>query len=329
MQRLFISSFLLIFLVSLCGCHRTPKGVLSRTQMENVLVEMHIAEAITDEYPAQYRTPEMRQQLLQGVFNKYGVTKAQFDTSLVYYGANLDVYMKIYDKVSARLEEEQNSLAELLQLYQKSLLTPEGDSVDIWSKKPQLILNPVLLSSTDIFVIKSDSNFKANDRVVWRMRLHQLPADSVAFTYVMLGRLFEYTKVETVSAKPQKNGWVELSMKLPEMTMSDRLFGFVSVLPNSDKQFAPVFIDSISMMRYHDHPELRIDSLRRDSLRIDSLRIDSLRIDSLRLDSLKKDSVVKHPAKVDLLQKKSIREQRLEQQKSQEASKMNEPSSRK
>jgi hypothetical protein len=120
-----------------------------------------------------------------------------------------------------------------------------------------------------------------------------------------------------------------LSMKLPEMTMSDRLFGFVSVLPNSDKQFAPVFIDSISMMRYHDHPELRIDSLRRDSLRIDSLRIDSLRIDSLRLDSLKKDSVVKHPAKVDLLKKKSIREQRLEQQKSQEASKMNEPSSRK
>ncbi|MGL4293953.1 MAG: DUF4296 domain-containing protein [Bacteroidales bacterium] len=254
-----------IILISVCltvlACARVPEGVLDNKKMEQVLYDVHIAEGIMDEFPSQYRTLESKQKLMAGVFRENAITKAEFDSSMVYYGANLDQYMKIYQRVTERLNAQRDLLTTELTAYEKSLLTPVGDSADLWRKPAQFILDPALLATTRIVEIKGDSNFREKDKIVWSMRFNNLPPDSVAYAYLALGYQ-KGSESEQLNAFPVKNGRVTLELNvLPELN-TGMLFGTVSMISRCDSpRFAPVYIDSVSMMRYHHREVAAADSL--------------------------------------------------------------------
>ena len=93
--------------------------------MENVLFDIHIADAeIENNYRLfsgnQYRETR-RKQLYDAVFEKHGITRQAFDTSLVWYSGRLDRFTKIYERINERYEllqgqltEEKNRLEEAL-----------------------------------------------------------------------------------------------------------------------------------------------------------------------------------------------------------------------
>lgn len=45
---------------------------------------------------------------------RHGVTREQFDTTLVWYGHHIETYMKIYDRVVERLKAENEEAKKLL-----------------------------------------------------------------------------------------------------------------------------------------------------------------------------------------------------------------------
>lgn len=96
-----IPVFLLVFLLALVvvGCQKTPDNVIPEKEMGSLLKDVFMADAMIAADYNKYSTNEKKQALYESVFKKHGVTQAEFDTSLVWYGRNLDVYMKVYDKV--------------------------------------------------------------------------------------------------------------------------------------------------------------------------------------------------------------------------------------
>jgi hypothetical protein len=90
--------------------------VLSAKEMENVLFDIHLAEAaIESDYRlySRHDTRETRRkQLYDAVFQKHGITMQTFDTSLVWYSGHLENYIKIYDKLDARYALLQGQLDE-------------------------------------------------------------------------------------------------------------------------------------------------------------------------------------------------------------------------
>lgn len=71
--------------------------------MENVLFDLYIAETEIKENYAVFHSDSIRkQQLLHSVFKKHRISEQKFDTSLVWYNAHLDKYLKINDKLTAR-----------------------------------------------------------------------------------------------------------------------------------------------------------------------------------------------------------------------------------
>ncbi|MEG1586900.1 MAG: DUF4296 domain-containing protein [Bacteroidales bacterium] len=278
-QQLISILSLLFFL----ACSQVPDGVLDRKKMETVLYDVHIIEGVMEEYPAQYRTEEAKQKLMVGVFHKNHITKAEFDSSMVYYGAHLDQYMKIYQTVTARLNAQRDLYAEELSAYEKSLLTPKGDSVDLWRKPKEFVLDPALLTYTHVLEIKGDSNFNADDRLVWKMRFNQMPPDSLAYVYVAFGYAKGADKTEQVTGFVAENGWFSLEMEAPLLTSSDRVFATATLINRLDTLLQPVYIDSISLMRYHPIQK----SLVNDSIRTDSVAVDSL--NALPVDTMNKN----------------------------------------
>ena len=226
-------------LLTVGACSSVPDGVLKPRKMEQVLYETHIAEALIDEYPSRYRTADDKQQLVAAVFRDNGITKAQFDSSMGYYSAHLDQYMKIYDRVTARLNAEADRAQEAKLAYERTLLTPVGDSVDIWRRGRQLVINPLLGSATQQFEIKGDTNFRADDRIVWSLRLANLPDSAQGYLCATFGYRTKDTVVVT-TLFPKADTTLRLELNLPLLgDATTKLFGALTMLSATKPLFAP------------------------------------------------------------------------------------------
>jgi hypothetical protein len=94
-------------LISFCS---RPKEVLSKKEMEKLLYDIYIAEALIENDYATFDTPEKKEAFIQQVFRKYGVTEAQWDTSLSWYADHIDIYLKINDSVKSRILRQQKDI---------------------------------------------------------------------------------------------------------------------------------------------------------------------------------------------------------------------------
>ena len=97
------SVVLLAFSLTACKVKR-PETVLPDAKMENVLYDYHIAKAMGEEVP--YNESYKRVLYIESVFKKYGITQADFDSSMVWFARNPEVLTKIYEKVNVRLKAE-------------------------------------------------------------------------------------------------------------------------------------------------------------------------------------------------------------------------------
>ena len=86
------------------GCR--PRGVLSNREMRNVLYDLHRADGAIQVAGYNYSHDQEVAAYYKNVLDKHGITQAQFDTSLVWYTDNPQIFNKIYPKVIERLEED-------------------------------------------------------------------------------------------------------------------------------------------------------------------------------------------------------------------------------
>ena len=85
------------------GCSSRPDGVMSRREMRSFLVDYHLLEGV---FLAQRIVEEAeKDNYYHALFEKHGITKADFDSSLVYYTRNPKVFERIYNGVTNDLDE--------------------------------------------------------------------------------------------------------------------------------------------------------------------------------------------------------------------------------
>ncbi len=98
----------------LFSCHGFRNSRISEKELVAFMADLHIANAIVAEYRNVSLTYKIDSASLYGsLFDKYGFTKARFDTTMVYYSRNPEKMKKLMNQVNARLQEmEQEALAE-------------------------------------------------------------------------------------------------------------------------------------------------------------------------------------------------------------------------
>lgn len=96
-----------ILLVAIMFSSCRPSSVLSSREMRALLIDLHRADAVLQVAGYNYGHDEAVAKYYQSVLDKHGVTQAQFDSSLVWYTDNPQIFDKIYPRVVAELEEEQ------------------------------------------------------------------------------------------------------------------------------------------------------------------------------------------------------------------------------
>ncbi len=90
-----------IFGMILLACNRkkVPDNVMPKDKMVNVLVDMHLADAVLSRVNNQDTMLMMASSKYYLIFKKYGIDSAKFTRSLKYYNYQPDEFAKLYAQV--------------------------------------------------------------------------------------------------------------------------------------------------------------------------------------------------------------------------------------
>lgn len=254
----------LIWILSLAGCKvKRPKSVLSEDKMENILYDYHIAKAMGDNLP--YTENYKKVLYLEYVFNKYGTTEEAFDSSMVWYTRHTEILSKIYDNVSERLKQDQNSIEDLVAIRDNRPKTSQpGDSVDVWLWERLYHLTGHPLNNKIRFTLSTDTNFHNRDTLVWQVQYTFLgfEPDSADAPYMAMQVVYDNDSVMSDVQRVFSSGAHQLRLQADTLGAMKEVKGFVYYAQGDSLN--RLLLDQIALMRYHSNDSLSV--LKTDSV---------------------------------------------------------------
>lgn len=168
--------FLLIILIVFSCTPNKPFNVLSEGDMEDVMVDYHLALAMAELQTGDLQ--ENRYIFTQAVLKKHGITEEELDTSLIYWCRNSENFVEVCERVSKRLTYMAESQGvERQEKNPYSYLTTEGDTANIWNLRNGVVLIPNIVDNIYSFSIEADSTYRPGDYFLWAFKTQFLSSD--------------------------------------------------------------------------------------------------------------------------------------------------------
>lgn len=243
-----ISLFAIVLLLSACKVNR-PDDVLPPKTMEAVLYDYHLAQAILMD--AESAEKYKRDFYLEWVYQKNGVTKEEFDNSLVWYTRYPEEFAEIYEKLSERVTKDRNQAAMLLERIEKSSFSVEsGDSVDLWYLNNTAIMSNSIFLDKLTYSIKADTTFHKGDTITWNVNSTFVAPDSLPLkVYLAMSLRYGADRVVTVDTLLDHTSEVTLMSVTDTVADLNSLTGFVSYIDTIGNQDACIVLSNMSLIR--------------------------------------------------------------------------------
>lgn len=243
-----ISLFAIVLLLSACKVNR-PDDVLPPKTMEAVLYDYHLAQAILMD--AESAEKYKRDFYLDWVYQKNGVTKEEFDNSLVWYTRYPEEFAEIYEKLSERVTKDRNQAAMLLERIEKSSFSVEsGDSVDLWYLNNTVIMSNSIFLDKLTYSIKADTTFHKGDTIIWNVNSTFVAPDSLPLkVYLAMSLRYGADRVVTVDTLLDHTSEVTLMSVTDTVADLNSLTGFVSYIDTIGNQDACIVLSNMSLIR--------------------------------------------------------------------------------
>lgn len=254
---------LLSVAVILISCDRTPDGVIPKSEMAALLADIHTAESVVDTERRVFATDSMKLLLKQSVLARHGYNVADFDSSLSYYGRNIDIYAKLYDDV-VKILEERIATAEIEGMAESSSsqnrmsdidISFDGDSVDVWSLPRTLFFSRTSPLRLLPFSLASDRYWERGDVYTLRGKL------SGATEPIAVSLAVEYLdgSVDHLTMRSLGNGWKEATIMADSAKTARNVYGLISYPVVTSGQRPVTVFDSITLYRSRHNPNLMRD----------------------------------------------------------------------
>lgn len=240
--------------------------------MEEVLYDYHLTQSMTDWVEG--RTQESNQPYIDAVFEKHGITQAEFDSSLVWYNAHASDLKDIYDNLKDRftLQSQKLQLA-MGENEMTTIINEGGDTTNLWKDPVIIVLRDHPLLNYEKFSVKSDTSFLPGDNFRLTgdvIMMNELPSNRDA--------LFSVTfSVNTADGKHlgetrtiSTTGNFNINIQLPKNESPQQVACHFQYQSSGDlRNFA--LLHNISLIRMHTHHSEEDDSISlADSIQSDS-----------------------------------------------------------
>jgi hypothetical protein len=246
-------TFILIgILILLAACNSRPKGVLSQHDMINVLTDLHKLDGSMNAKGLPYNQFDLKNEYYISVLQKYGITQAEFDSSLVWYSKNPKNFDKIYDKVLEQLTDLQNDI-------NKGKYHPVDSTelakikIPIWNKQTKFSLTKDSARTHLNFEIP-DQNFMLGDVYILKFLQRIAPEDSSTNPLIRFQINYANGRVRGVIKKTNNDGITRrFTLRISSIHPS-KIKSISGELLGSTKYKGKLnaTIDSISLTRIYD-----------------------------------------------------------------------------
>ncbi len=214
--------------VALLGssCIRRPDGVQSDKKMVPVIADLELAEA----YMQTQRSTDngdQRAATVDRIISEHGLTRAEFDTTMAWYGRNIDSYYELCSMVEKELARRRQKVS-----GGKSM---EMESSDLWPYSRQSLLSR--LSGSDAFEFSIPTvDVESGQRIELKLRMNG-NTDGMAMLGVEYDNGTKGYFTRTIS-----NSRLKLSFQTDTALKVTRIFGNLLL---KDEATMPLWIDSI------------------------------------------------------------------------------------
>lgn len=272
---------ILMFIGILSGCKQSSDRRLTKSEMEDVLYDYHLAQYMTSSLPYDQRFKAFT--YIQSVFKKHGITEAQFDSSLVYYNRHTDDIKYIYDRVQKRLEAHDADLRLLSgNNDMRANFTLGGDTADIWSGPKMLVLRSNSFLNKEAFTINADTSFYINDYFKLVVDFDFIREDQNntqnSLTACLAIHFMDGKSISNVKSSSFQSHF-ELTLEPHDRKEIKSISGFFMFQNQQRNTRTLGIIRNISLYRFHTTKESQVifaQSTGTDSLKVDSATFDSV-----------------------------------------------------
>ncbi len=246
----------------LLACSKVPEGVLSEKKMQAVQTDMYLAEAMIHLNPTDYPDPAYKEALFRSIFQKYEISQEMYDSSLIWYGKRLDIYMKVIDRVILDLNKRQKALGDI---QASAAPVTKQDSVDIWPRRTSLRFEPNAIFNGVTFDIKPETNYSSGSSFVLGMHVWGVTQEMEHKPQIRISAVQGDTIV-TVNDQILQDGYHETVLKTISTKRIKRVYGYI-YMPSTDSSYYKIYLDSLNLMKYNYG---RLADTVKDSLALDA-----------------------------------------------------------
>ena len=247
------------------SCIDRPESVLSDDEMVDLLVDVHRSEGLLELQKGQSSANEQYQQaVMASVLVKHGVTREQYDSSLMWYAKHLKLFVRVYSHVEERLSEEHDVWNLMVADSKDFDVSEAGDSVELWTLRDYLVLDAERRTDYRLWEIQTDSNYVAGDTLRWTFDVSKLTKGQKLLASMSL-------RPREKDYEDSANKYRDFMMKRPVGSAAllieqdgpqhfevvpDSMKAFGSIVLNlalisPDTVQSPTFLRDISLKRYH------------------------------------------------------------------------------
>ncbi len=255
-----IAAFIFATIFILSSCDGRPKNVLSQGKMADVLTDMHKLEGSFEAKGILYTQFDLKSKYYNSILEKYDITQAQFDSSVVWYTKNPKKFEKIYDDVNGQLTQLQTDVQKGKYHYVDSIELRKL-KINLWNKPIKYVYTKDSARTRLAFEIKDD-NLKLGDVYLLKFKQTIAKADSCKNQHILLCINYWNGKTDSVYQKAYNDNITRrytfhfpVKKKLKIKSISGELLGSSAYKGTFNSK-----TDSISLIRIYD-PKLQ-DSLR-------------------------------------------------------------------
>ena len=252
MRKIDILAVILLTL-TLSGCRlRRPENVLSPRKMEQFLYDYHLAQAIGQELPKEEKYTT--QAYIDWVYQKHGITKEEFNSSLVWYTRYPNEFAKVYKRLSNRIDDEYKAVSKSLsQIEKKAFSIQSGDSINLWYLDRTALLNTSVYMNKLTYNLDRDTTFHKGDTICFNMYGTFVSIDSgvPAYAYMSLSAYYN-DSISTTDTILCNNGDVRLYVILDSAKNFTSISGSINYQDSTDNRGAMLVLSGLELMRYHE-----------------------------------------------------------------------------
>lgn len=258
-----------------------PSRFIQPSELEDILYDYHLAQSMAemDGDSLNYK----RYSYVQAVFDKYGITEADFDSTMVWYSSHATYLQAVYKRLDERYSAHVTALGASTGEHDVyAHLDAQGDTANIWQGYTFRVLRPRFTEDRMLFTMPADTTFRRGDSFLWRFESRYVSRGQQNEGYAGFYVTYDNDSTAGVTRRVYSNGQMQLRLEGDTAHAIREIGGFV-YYKSLEKEQEPRFLVLRDMMLVRFHPQVE------EADTVAAPVADSL--------ALRKDSVVPvHPA---------------------------------